>query len=52
MHAILAEAAGLVDGRRTLAEIAALFGKRHGLPPAEAEASLRGLFLKQWEESR
>jgi uncharacterized protein YbaR (Trm112 family) len=50
VQAILLEAVALVDGKRTLRDVATAFGARHGLPVAEAESSLRGFFLRQYEE--
>ena len=51
MHTILAQAVSLIDGRRTLGELAQAFGAQHGLSPAEAEAAIRGFLIKHHEES-
>ncbi len=52
MHTILLEAVALVDGKRSLADIAKAFGAKHGLSPADAEQSLRGFFIRHYEDTR
>lgn len=48
---IYLEALALIDGKRTLAEMAVLFGQKHGMPPAEALGSLKNFLTRHWEES-
>lgn len=42
----------LIDGRRSIADIAALFEEQRLMPAREAEASIRGLLIKLFDESQ
>jgi hypothetical protein len=42
----------LIDGRRSIADIAALLEEQRLMPAREAEASVRGLLIKLFDESR
>jgi len=42
----------LIDGQRSLTDIAALFAAKHRMPIGEATASMRGFFVKLFEEHR
>jgi len=41
----------LIDGRRSIADIAVLFEQQRLMPRADAEASIRGLMIKLFDES-
>ncbi len=52
LNSILLDTMGLIDGKRTLGQIAEAFSQRHGLPVAEAEASVRGFLARQVEQAQ
>lgn len=52
INTILVETMNMIDGQRTLAEVAELFAARHKMPVPEAEASVKGFLIKQYEQAQ
>lgn len=52
VHTIYTDVLALVDGQRSIMDIAQIFGARHTMQREEAAESLRNFFAKMWEESR
>ncbi len=42
----------MIDGRRSLRDMAAVMEERRLMPKAEAEAALRAFLIKMYDESR
>lgn len=51
VHGIYTDVLSLLDQKRSIQDIAKIFGEQHRLEPKEAEVSLQGFFTKLWEES-
>jgi hypothetical protein len=51
VHSIYKDVLSLLDQKRSIQDIAKIFGEQHRLEPKEAEVSLQGFFTKLWEES-
>ncbi len=52
INSILIDTLAMIDGKRTMAELAGIFAAKHGLPVAEAESSVRGFLVKQFEQAQ
>jgi SAM-dependent methyltransferase len=52
INTILLSTVGLIDGKRTLSDIAQAFATRHGLAVAEAEASVKGFLIRHFEQNQ
>lgn len=51
-NSILLDTMGMVDGKRTLGQIAEAFAQRHGLPVGEAETSVKAFLARQFEQAQ
>ena len=52
MYTLYGDVLSLVDKRRSISEIAKIFGQRYHMQELDAAESLRGFFTKLWEEER
>lgn len=52
INSILLDTVSMIDGKRTLKDLAQVFAQKHGLPIAEAETSIKGFLVRHFEANQ